>query len=58
MVEKNQTASEILKAYNDDLKAKGRTTKISMKQLEAANPHVDMNKVRAGQKLFIPIPEK
>ena len=58
VVEKNQTASEILKAYNDDLKAKGRTTKISMKQLEAANPHVDMNKVRAGQKLFIPIPEK
>ncbi len=57
-VEKNQTALEILKAYNDDLKAKGRATKITLKQLEAANPGVNMDKLRSGQKLFIPIPEK
>lgn len=58
VVEKNQTALEILKAYNDDLKAKGRTAKISFAQLQAANPGVNMDRLRTGQKLFIPIPEK
>ena len=58
LVEKNQTALEILKAYNDDLKAKGRTTKITLKQLDAANPGTNMDRLRSGQKLFIPIPEK
>jgi DNA repair exonuclease SbcCD ATPase subunit len=57
-VEKNQTALEILKAYNDDQKAKGHAGKITLRQLEAANPGADMNKLRAGQKLFIPIPDK
>ena len=55
LVEKNQTALEILKAYNDDQKARGRPGKITLRQLEAANPGADMNKLRAGQKLFIPI---
>jgi len=58
VVEKDQTALEILKAYNDDLKAKGRPGKITLKQLEAANPHANVDKLRTGQKLFIPIPEK
>ncbi len=58
VVEKNQTALEILKAYNDDQKAKGRPGKVTLKQLEAANPGADMNKLRAGQKLFVPLPEK
>lgn len=58
VVEKNQTALEILKAYNDDQKAKGRAGKTTLRQLEAANPGADMNKLRTGQKLFIPIPEK
>lgn len=58
LVEKNQTALEILKAYNDDQKAKGRPGKITLKQLEAANPGANMDRLRAGQKLFIPIPEK
>lgn len=55
LVEKNQTALEILKAYNDDQKSKGRPGKITLRQLEAANPGVDMNRLRSGQKLFIPI---
>ena len=58
VVEKNQTASEIIKAYNDDQKAKGRPGKLTLQQLAAANPGMDMNKVRAGQKLFIPLAEK
>ena len=58
LVEKNQTALEILKAYNDDQKAKGRPGKITLKQLVAANSGVNMDRLRAGQKLFIPIPEK
>ncbi len=58
VIEKNQTALEILKAYNDDLKAKGRTTKISLAQLQAANPGLNLDRLRTGQKLFIPIPEK
>jgi chromosome segregation ATPase len=55
LVEKNQTALEILKAYNDDQKSKGRPGKTTLRQLEAANPGVDMNRLRSGQKLFIPI---
>ena len=58
VIEKNQTALEILKAYNDDLKAKGRTTKISLAQFQAANPGVNLDRLRTGQKLFIPIPQK
>ena len=58
LVEKNQTALEILKAYNDDQKAKGRPGKLTLKQLEAANPGANLDKLRSGQKLFIPIPEK
>ncbi len=58
LVEKNQTALEILKAYNDDQKSKGRPGKITLKQLEVANHGVNMDRLRAGQKLFIPIPEK
>lgn len=58
LVEKNQTTSEIIKAYNDDQRAKGRPAKLTLKQLEAANPGLDINKVRPGQKLFIPLPEK
>ena len=58
LVEKNQTALEILKAYNDDQKAKGRPGKMTLKQLEAANPGVNLDRLRTGQKLFIPIPEK
>ncbi|MEN9572832.1 MAG: hypothetical protein RL514_687 [Verrucomicrobiota bacterium] len=58
VVEKNQTVSEIIKAYNDDQKAKGRPSKLTLQQLAAANPNADMNKVRAGQKLFIPLAEK
>lgn len=58
LVEKNHTALDIIKAYNDDQKSKGRPGKLTLRQLEAANPGADMNKLRAGQKLFIPIPEK
>lgn len=57
-VEKNQTALEILKAYNDDLKAKGRAGKITLAQLQAANSGANLDRLRTGQKLFIPIPEK
>lgn len=58
VVEKNQTALEILKAYNDDQKAKGRAGKITLAQLQAANPGTNLDRLRTGQKLFIPIPEK
>jgi leucyl-tRNA synthetase len=58
VIEKNQTALEILKAYNDDLKAKGRASKISLAQLQAANPGTNLDRLRTGQKLFIPIPER
>jgi len=57
-VEKNQTALEILKAYNDDLKAKGRAGKIALAQLQAASSGANLDRLRTGQKLFIPIPEK
>ncbi|MGA2556814.1 MAG: LysM peptidoglycan-binding domain-containing protein [Verrucomicrobiota bacterium] len=46
---------DILKAYNETFKSKGMKT-ISLKQLEQANPDVDPNRLKVGQKIVIPHP--
>jgi len=56
IVQSGDTLGAILADYNALLKSKGMKT-ITMKQVEAANPNVDWNKLKIGQKIFIPAPE-
>jgi LysM repeat protein len=58
IVEKGQNLIEIIEAYNKDLKEKGRTGKVTLSQVKAANPGLDPNRMKIGQKIFIPIPDK
>jgi hypothetical protein len=46
----------IVKAYNADFKSKGMKT-ITLKQAKEANPNVDWNRLRVGQKIVIPRPD-
>jgi hypothetical protein len=45
----------IVKAYNKDFKSKGLKP-ITMKQAKDANPNVDWNRLKVGQKIVIPRP--
>ncbi len=47
--------SLIIKTYNDDFKSKGLKP-ITLKQAEEANPDVDWNRLKVGQKIIIPRP--
>jgi LysM repeat protein len=55
-VQEGDSLSAIVHAYNADFKAKGMRT-ISLKQAMDANPSVDWNRLRVGQKIVIPQPE-
>jgi LysM repeat protein len=57
-VEKGQYLSEIIKEYNKDLEAKGKTGRITLAQVMAANTGLDPTRMKIGQKIFIPIPDK
>ncbi len=57
-IEKDQTLGAIIKAYNDDLKSKGKTGKVTLKAVQEANPKANPNRLIVGNKIFIPIPEK
>jgi hypothetical protein len=46
----------IVKAYNKDFKVKGLKP-ITLKQAKEANPNVDWNRLRVGQKIVIPRPD-
>ncbi|HEY3915076.1 MAG TPA: LysM peptidoglycan-binding domain-containing protein [Verrucomicrobiae bacterium] len=55
-VQDGDSLSAIVHAYNSDFKSKGMKT-ISLKQAMDANPSVDWNRLRVGQKIIIPQPE-
>jgi len=55
-VQDGDSLSAIVKAYNTDFKSKGMKT-ISLKQAMDANPSVDWNHLRVGQKIIIPKPQ-
>ncbi|HEX4119313.1 MAG TPA: LysM peptidoglycan-binding domain-containing protein [Verrucomicrobiae bacterium] len=55
-VQEGDSLSAIVHAYNADFKSKGMKT-ISLKQAMEANPSVDWNRLRVGQKIVIPQPE-
>ncbi|MBM3875361.1 MAG: LysM peptidoglycan-binding domain-containing protein [Verrucomicrobia bacterium] len=57
-IEKGQTLGGVVKAYNDDLKSKGKPAKVTLKAVLDANPKLNPDKMFIGQKIFIPIPEK
>jgi LysM repeat protein/cell division protein FtsB len=56
VVQSGDYLSAIVKAYNTDFKSKGMKT-ITLKQVMEANPGLDWNRLRVGQKLTIPKPE-
>jgi hypothetical protein len=54
-IKEGDLPGDILKAYNSDFKSKGLKT-ITLKQLRDANPGVDWNRLKVGQKIIIPRP--
>jgi len=54
-VQDGDTLGVILRDLNAQFKSKGMKS-ITMKQVMAANPTVDWNRLRIGQKIFIPAP--
>lgn len=46
----------IVKAYNAEYRSKGLKT-ITMRQAREANPNVDWNRLRVGQKIVVPKPD-
>ena len=54
-VQEGDTLSAIVQAYNKKFVSQGMK-KISMKQVEEANPSVNWNRLKIGQKIVIPAP--
>jgi LysM repeat protein len=54
-IQDGDTLSAIVLAYNKEFQAKGMK-KISMKKVQDANPKVDWNRLKVGQKIVIPAP--
>jgi predicted RNase H-like nuclease (RuvC/YqgF family) len=55
-IQDGDSLSAIVKAYNADFKSKGLRP-ISLKQAMDANPQVEWNRLRVGQKITIPQPQ-
>ena len=55
-VQKNETISAIIAAYNTDLKSQGAKKLITLKSVLDANPKLNPRTMRIGQILFIPDP--
>ena len=55
-VQKNETISAIITAYNTDLKSQGAKKRITLKSVLDANPKLNPRTMRIGQILFIPDP--
>lgn len=54
-VENGQTVMDILKAYNSELKRLGRKARVSLTQIRQANPGINVDLIKVGQEIFIPI---
>jgi uncharacterized phage infection (PIP) family protein YhgE len=54
-IQSGDNLSLIVKTYNADFKSKGLKP-ITLKQAQEANPDVDWNRLRVGQKIIIPRP--
>jgi hypothetical protein len=58
VVQKGEYLGTIIKAYNEALKEKGVTKKITQDMVEKANPGLNPNKMAIGTKIFIPDPSQ
>lgn len=56
-IESGDTLGRIVSEYNAAFKAKGMKT-ITQKQVMDANPNVAWNKLKIGQKIFVPAPSE
>lgn len=54
-VARGESLTAILAAYNDELKSRGRKARVTLEQVKAANPGLNVNLLQVGQKIFIPI---
>ncbi|MGC8829610.1 MAG: LysM peptidoglycan-binding domain-containing protein [Verrucomicrobiia bacterium] len=52
VIQPGDTLSKIVKAYNDN------GIKVTLKQVQEANPGLNPNSLKVGQKIFIPAPTK
>lgn len=57
VVQSGETFSEIIEAFNAALKKEGRPT-VSYSQVRKANPKLDLNRIRVGQEILLPVPDK
>ncbi|MBG89167.1 MAG: hypothetical protein CMO80_20040 [Verrucomicrobiales bacterium] len=57
VMERGQTVSAVIAAFNAELKRIGSRARISLAQVKAANPRVNVDRIQIGQRLFIPIVE-
>jgi TolA-binding protein len=56
-VQSGETLSHILEAYNEALQKEGRP-RVSYSQVKQANPKLDLNRIRVGQEILLPVPDK
>jgi TolA-binding protein len=56
-VKDGQRLFDILKEYNDALKAQGLPA-ITLDQVRRANPKLNINRIFVGQEILLPVPEK
>ncbi|MDB4805198.1 LysM peptidoglycan-binding domain-containing protein, partial [bacterium] len=55
-VQKNETISAIIAAYNTDLKSQGARKRITLKSVLDANPKLNPQTMQIGQIIYIPDP--
>lgn len=56
-IQPNESLSEILMHYNAELQKQGRPA-VSIRQVQQANPRMNPNRIFAGQKIQLPVPDK
>jgi LysM repeat protein len=54
-VEKGESLSDIITAYNTELKKEGKG-QVTLEGVRKANPKVNINKIYVGQEILIPVP--
>jgi len=57
-VQQGEFLGTIIQAYNEALKEKGMTKRITLNMVEKANPGLNPNKMAIGTKIFIPDPNQ
>ncbi|MDX1951955.1 MAG: LysM domain-containing protein [Verrucomicrobiota bacterium] len=55
IVQKNETLSAIIEAYNNELKGKGKA-RITLDMVKKANPEINPNRLIVGKEVLIPVP--